>query len=142
MGPRPLVIPGALLLCGGQWWLSRVDADTSLDLVVAMHVVFRIGMAMPMTPLMTLSPGSPPRRLYAHGSAIMNTLQQPAGAMGTALLVAALSLGAAAAMSAGDALATAQVAGAQKAFVLGGRLGLVAVVCPPFVRRLRQDATT
>ncbi|XKK38199.1 DHA2 family efflux MFS transporter permease subunit [Nocardiopsis sp. ARC36] len=137
VGPRPLVVPGALLLCGGQWWLGTVGADTSAGLVVAMHVVFCIGMAMLMTPLMTLSLGALPRSLYGHGSAIMNTLQQLAGAAGTALLVAAMSIGAAAAAALGGA--GAQAVGTQDAFVLGGCLGLVAVVCAPFVRRIGRD---
>lgn len=134
-GPRPLVLPGSLLLAGGQWWLSTVDISTELGLVVAMHVVFCIGMAMLMTPLMTLSLGSLPRNSYAHGSAIMNTLQQLAGAAGTALLVAAMSAGAAAAIGDGHNAAHAQAFGAQDSFVLGGCLALVTVLCAPFVRR-------
>ena len=77
------VVPGAILLAGGQWWLSTVDADATAGLVVAMHVVFCVGMAMLMTPLMTVALGALPRELYGHGSAIMNTLQQLAGAAGT-----------------------------------------------------------
>ena len=100
VGPRPLVIPGAVLLAGGQWWLTTVGTDTSLGLVVAMHVVFCIGMATLMTPLTTVSLGSLPRSRYAHGAAIMNTLQQLAGAAGVALLVAALTIGAAGATGA------------------------------------------
>lgn len=138
-GPGPVVIPGALMLCGGQWWLSTAGTDTSPGSVVAMHVVFCIGMAMLMTPLMTVSLGALPRRLYAHGSAIMNTLQQLAGAAGTALLVAAMTIGAAAAADGGAPEAQAHVLGAQDAFVFGGCLGLIAVVCAPFVRRLRGN---
>lgn len=134
VGPRPIVIPGALLLAAGQWWLSTVGTDTSIGLVIAMHVVFCIGMAMLMTPLMTVSLGALPPRLYGHGSGIMNTLQQLAGAAGTALLVAALTIGADAA--AGSGTAEAQASGAQTAFVLGGVLALIAVVAAPFVRRL------
>ncbi|MFY7065880.1 DHA2 family efflux MFS transporter permease subunit [Nocardiopsis changdeensis] len=138
VGPAPLVIPGALLLCGGQWWLSTADTDTGTGTVVAMHVVFCVGMAMLMTPLMTLSLSALPRELYGHGSAIMNTLQQLAGAAGVAVMVAAMSVGAAAAKT-GDA-ALAQAAGTHQAFVLGGCAALVAVVCAPFVRRLPRAA--
>ena len=133
VGPRPIVTPGALLLAAGQWWLSTVGTDTSIGLVIAMHVVFCIGMAMLMTPLMTVSLGALPPRLYGHGSGIMNTLQQLAGAAGTALLVAALTIGADAA---GSGTAEAWASGAQTAFVLGGVLALIAVVAAPFVRRL------
>ncbi|WP_082812831.1 MDR family MFS transporter [Cellulomonas timonensis] len=134
VGPRPIVIPGAILLCGGQWLLSTIGAHTSPGVVVAWHVIFCIGMSMLMTPLMTVSLSALPRELYAHGSAIMNTLQQLAGAAGTALLVAAMTIGAAAASGSG---AQAQAVGTQKAFLLGGCLGLIAVVAAPFVKRLR-----
>ncbi|KAE8765751.1 MDR family MFS transporter [Georgenia thermotolerans] len=138
-GPRPLVIPGTILMAGGQFWLSTVGADTPLGLVVAMHLVFCTGMALVMTPLMTVSLGSLPRHLYPHGSAIMNTLQQLAGAAGTAVLVAALTIGAAAAAAGQAGEAQATVAGTEVAFVVGGCLGLVGVLCAPFVRRLRPD---
>jgi DHA2 family lincomycin resistance protein-like MFS transporter len=140
VGPRPIVVPGAVLLAGGQWWLSTVDAGTSTGLVVAMHVVFCIGMAMLMTPLMTVALGALPRELYGHGSAIMNTLQQLAGAAGVAVLIAATTVGAGAAASDGAPEALALVLGSQDAFVVGGVLGLVAVVASPFVHRLREDA--
>ncbi|MEX5299855.1 MDR family MFS transporter [Kocuria sp. CPCC 205292] len=141
VGPRPIVIPGALLLAGGQWWLSTVNAGTTTGLVIAMHTVFCLGMAMLMTPLMTVALGALPRELYGHGSAIMNTLQQLAGAAGTAVLIAAMTIGAAAAASAGAASDLAQVLGTQEAFVVGGILGLIAVVCSPFVRRLPAEPT-
>lgn len=140
VGPGPIVIPGAVLLAGGQWWLSTVDAGTTTGLVVAMHVVFCIGMAMLMTPLMTVALGALPRELYGHGSAIMNSLQQLAGAAGTAVLIAAMTVGAAAAAADGAASDLAQVLGTQDAFVVGGVLGLVAVACSPFVHRLREHA--
>ncbi len=43
------------MLAGGQWWLTQLGTDTTLGVVVAMHVVFCIGMAVLMTPLMTAS---------------------------------------------------------------------------------------
>ncbi|MFD1212403.1 hypothetical protein ACFQ36_10180 [Arthrobacter sp. GCM10027362] len=140
MGPGPLVIPGAILLAGGQWWLSTVGTDTFVGLVVAMHLVFCIGMALLMTPLMTAALGALPQNLYGHGSAIMNTLQQLAGAAGVAVLIAAMTIGAGAAVSNGAAEAAAQILGTQDAFLVGGIIGLVAGVCSPFVRRLHAEA--
>ncbi|MFI2754214.1 MDR family MFS transporter [Cellulomonas sp. P22] len=137
VGPRPIVIPGAILLCGGQLLLSTIGADTSLGVVVAWHVVFCLGLSLLMTPLMTISLSALPRELYAHGSAILNTLQQLAGAAGTALLVAALTIGAAAA-SGSDA--EMQTVGTRHAFILGSCIGLIAVITAPFVKRLRTDA--
>lgn len=141
IGPRPIVVPGAVLLAGGQWWLSTVGTDTAIGLVIVMHVVFCIGMAMLMTPLMTVALGALPRELYGHGSAIMNTLQQLAGAAGVAVLIAAMTIGAGAAAGDGATAELAQVAGTQDAFVVGGILGLIAVIASPFVRRLPAEPT-
>jgi len=138
-GPRPLVVPGAILMAGGQFWLSTVGPDTALGVLVAMHLVFCIGMSLVMTPLMTVSLASLPRNLYAHGSAIMNTLQQLAGAAGTAVLVTAMTIGAVAAASGGAGEALAQVDGTRTAFLVGGVLGLVGVTFSLFVRRLPAD---
>jgi hypothetical protein len=77
--------------------LLLTDA-TPVGLIIALNVVFGMGMSMVMTPLMTLALSSLPRELYADGSASMNTLQQLAGAIGTALFVAMLTVGSAAAL--------------------------------------------
>jgi DHA2 family lincomycin resistance protein-like MFS transporter len=135
IGPRPLVLPGAVLMAAGQWWFGALGAGAGLGLVVAVNAVFSVGMALVMTPLMAHALGALPRSLYPHGSAIMNTLQQLAGAAGTAILVAALTLGVA-----GGAGAAAVVAGAQAAFVVGGVLGLAAVAGSLLVRRLPATA--
>ena len=57
--------------------------------------------------------------MYGHGSAILNTLQQLAGAAGTAALIGALALGAS---LSGLADPAAQVAGAKLAFAVGGSI--------------------
>lgn len=134
VGPRPLVVPGAVLMAAGQWWAVSITTTTPLWVVIAMNVVFCIGMAMIMSPIMSAALGGLAPRLYGHGSAIMNTLQQLAGAVGTALLVAALTVGAASAGAAGLAEAEALASGTRGAFVVGGVLGLVAVIASLFVR--------
>ncbi|WP_369045956.1 MDR family MFS transporter [Sinomonas sp. P10A9] len=135
IGPRPLVIPGAVLMAAGQWWFTTMGESTALAAVVAMHVLFSVGMAMVMTPLRTVSLGSLPRELYGHGSAIVNTMQQLAGAAGTALFVTALSVGAAAA-AAGTGVAEALANGTHGAFILGGMVSLAAILVSLFVKRL------
>ena len=140
VGPRQLVIPGAVLLAAGQWWSSTITATTDLAVVIAMNVVFCAGMALIMTPLMSAALGGLEPRLYGHGSAIMNTLQQLAGAAGTAVLVAAMGIGVAAAASSGLAPADAQSSGTQLAFTVGGVLGIVAIIAAPFVRGAKRAA--
>lgn len=133
VGPRPLVIPGAILLAGGQWWLSTLTATTPIATVIAMHVIFCLGMALLMTPLMTASLGALPPHQYGHGSAIMNTIQQLAGAAGIAVMIAAMTIGASGPAASSQSMVAAQVSGTTAAFVVGGVLALVAVVCAPFV---------
>lgn len=136
-GPRPIVIPGAVLLSGGQWLLGSVHVDTPVGMIVAFHTVFCVGMAMLMTPLMTVALGSLPREQYGHGSAIMNTLQQLAGAAGTAVLIAAMTIGTSTVAASGNAGNIALVDGVRVAFTVGGILGLVAIACAPMVRPLK-----
>lgn len=131
-GPRPLVIPGAILLSAAQWWLSTLHADTPIGMIVAMHVTFSVGMALIQTPMMTHALGSLPRHQVGHGSAIFNTLQQLGGAAGTAALMGALALGAA---WSGLVDGGAQIAGGRLAFIVGGVITLIAVICAPMLRR-------
>lgn len=133
VGPRPLAVPGAILMSAAMWWQFAVySPETSVWTVVAANVTFGIGMALVMTPLMTVSLASLPRELYGHGSAIMNTLQQLGGAMGTAVLIAALTIGA----SIDAPLADAQAHGASTAFLAGGVLSLIALAAVGFIRPL------
>ncbi len=140
VGPRPIIIPGAFVLAASQWWLSTVSTGTPVALIVAMHVTFSIGFAMLITPLMATALGALPRELYGHGSAIMNTLQQLGGAAGTAILIAAMTIGTATASAGGLAAEASIVAGTEKAFFVGGTLGVVAIVCSFFVRSLPAEA--
>lgn len=88
-GPKPLAVSGALIMLLSSWWLSfTVTEHTAVGLVIVIIMVFNLGMALVMTPLMTVSLSSLPMSLYSHGSAIMNTLQQLGGTAGTAVLAA------------------------------------------------------
>src|SRR5699024_12554427 len=64
IGPRPLVVPGAGFMAAVLWLqFALLDAGSTRGLVIALNVVFGIGMAMVMTPLMTHSLSSLPREL-------------------------------------------------------------------------------
>jgi DHA2 family lincomycin resistance protein-like MFS transporter len=53
--------------------------------------VLSLGLALSFTPLFTASLGSLPKRLYSHGSAVVGTVQQVAGAAGIAAMIAVMS---------------------------------------------------
>lgn len=134
-GPRPLVIPGAMLASSVLWALTLLTEHTPPALVTVAHIGLSLGLAFMMTPLMTSALGSLPPELYSHGSATVGAVQQVAGAIGTALFVTVLGIRSASAAAAGAGEAAASADGIAFAFLLGAVLSLVAVVGAWFVRR-------
>jgi DHA2 family lincomycin resistance protein-like MFS transporter len=134
-GPTPLLVPGSILVSAVMWTLTTVGTETSPWLVLAAHITLSIGLAFMFTPLFTSALGSVEPRFYSHGSAVVGTVQQVAGAAGTALFVTVAAAQAAVESSAGTSLAEAEAAGIRSAFLVGAILSLVAVVGSLLVRK-------
>lgn len=124
-GHRPLIIPGAFLLPTALFGFALMTSSTPLWFMTACHMVFCTGMAALMTALMTHSLGALPAPLYPHGSAIVSTAMQLAGAVGTALLLAALAVG--------IGVTGTAASGARYAFIFAGCCALVII---PLVFRI------
>jgi DHA2 family lincomycin resistance protein-like MFS transporter len=92
VGPRLLVLSGAIMAAAGWSLLKTITGDSPFGVILGMHLLISVGHAFMWTPLFTLAMGSLPRYLYPHGSAALNTLQQLGGAVGIAVLVTVLSL--------------------------------------------------
>lgn len=135
VGPQPLVTPGVVALSAALWLLTTLHPGTSTLAVVGVHVLLSVGLAFMITPLFTSALGSLPRELYGHGSAIVNTLQQLAGAAGTALFITVLSTTTASRVAEGADTLTATADGVQAAFMWGGVVALVALAVSLLVRR-------
>ncbi|GAB2464300.1 MDR family MFS transporter [Xylanimonas ulmi] len=136
VGPRPLVVPGTALVAIAFAGLTTVRPGTGWWLVLAAHMVLSLGLALVFTPLFTTALGSLAPHLYSHGSAAVGTVQQLAGATGTALFVALLtarSLGMEAHGAAGPA---ALAGGARLAFLVGALVMVVAMALAFTLRRL------
>nr|WP_255498907.1 MULTISPECIES: DHA2 family efflux MFS transporter permease subunit [unclassified Leucobacter] len=128
-GVLPLVIPGTIVLAGAEWWMTTLNAESTVPQIIGMHVVFSTGMAFVLTPMLTHALSSLPMRLYGHGSAIVNTAQQLGGAIGIAAMIGGFALGTA------GAAAGSGTSGVHLAFVVGGSIALLGVVCAPFLGR-------
>ena len=139
-GPRPLVLPGSIGTCAGIAALSTVHPGTTVSTIVAIHVGLCLSIAFLITPLTTSALGALPPRLYSHGSAIANTLQQLAGAAGTALFVTLLSTGTAAATVAGAGPLEAQTSGMHRALIVAAAVAVVPVVLSLFLRRPAEES--
>ena len=133
-GPVPMTTIGASLIALMLWRFSTIGAETSVPLLLAMHLVLSAGMSLIFTPLMTTGMNPLPPRLYSHGSAVMSTLQQVGGAIGVALLVTVMT-SRASALSASLAPELAQAAGIRTAFAVGAGFALVAGILTLFLKR-------
>lgn len=134
-GPAPLIIPGAIIVSAALWLLTLVGPDTSVFMVLAAHLVLSVGLALMFTPLFSASLGSLPMQLYSHGSAIVGTVQQVAGAAGTALFIALMTSRSGTLAAEGSDQSAALAGGIQTAFLWGAVISLFAIVAAFFVRR-------
>ncbi|MCD5346627.1 MDR family MFS transporter [Agromyces sp. H3Y2-19a] len=134
-GPTPLLVPGSIVVSGVLWSLTLVTDHTSPWLVLVAHMVMSAALAFMFTPLFTSALGSVEPRFYSHGSAIVGTVQQVAGAAGTALFITVMTSRAAIAEANGASTVAANAAGISSAFMVGAILSLVAIVGAFLVRR-------
>ncbi|WP_426975596.1 DHA2 family efflux MFS transporter permease subunit [Pseudarthrobacter sp. O4] len=126
VGPLPLTLAGSAMLVLSLFQFSLLDADTPVGWIIALHVGLSLGLALLFTPAFTTGLNPLPPHLYSHGSAIMSTLQQVAGAAGTALLVSIYAV-----VSAASGL----VAGMHAAFLTAAVIALAAVVLSAMMRK-------
>ncbi|WP_422836492.1 MDR family MFS transporter [Agromyces binzhouensis] len=135
VGPTPLLVPASIGVSAVLWSLTLVTQNTPPWMILAAHVVLSISLAFMFTPLFTTALGSVEPHLYSHGSAIVGTLQQVAGAAGTALFITVMTATAAGATAAGTEAIAAQAAGVRNAFLVGAIVSLFAIIGATLVRR-------
>ncbi len=139
VGPRILLVPGVVVVNAALWSFTMLDESSPVVMVLIAHITLSVGLAFLFTPLFTASLGSVVPRLYAHGSAVIGTVQQVAGAAGTALFVTVMT-GIAMGLAQGDVPDVAQTAqGIRAAFTYGAVISLLAIPAAFFIRR---EATT
>ncbi|PWN04133.1 MFS transporter [Nocardioides silvaticus] len=132
-GSRPLVIPGAIGMVGALVTLAQISLTTPLWLIVAVHIGLMACLAAIFTPVFTLGLGDLPPQLYSHGSSLLGTLQQVAGAVGTAVLIVVMSNRSEDLAAGGTPVPEAFVGGLQWAFYGGAIMGVVVVVLALFL---------
>jgi DHA2 family lincomycin resistance protein-like MFS transporter len=86
------------------------------------------GFGFMITPLMAESLGVLPNRLYSHGSAILSTIQQLAGAFGTAVVISVATL------ASTDPARAPDANGMHTAFLTAGFVGVLTLLASLFVR--------
>jgi DHA2 family lincomycin resistance protein-like MFS transporter len=131
VGAPRLVVPGAAVMLLVLGALTQVEAGTPPWVVLALHVVLSVGLALVFTPVFTSGLAVLPPHLYAHGSAVLGSLQQVAAAAGTAVTVAVMAARAAASGAEGPA---ALADGVRWGFGVGATLAVGVLVLALLVR--------
>ncbi len=134
-GPLYLVVGGSALLSLTLFGFTTLSPTTATPFILVLHLTFSLGLSFLFTPVMTSGLNPLPSRLYSHGSAIMSTLQQVAGAVGTALLITIMSIRTEANLGSAASPELAQMSGLHAAFTVGAGIALLALLLSFFMRR-------
>lgn len=144
-GPKWLTIIGITIVTGSMFGFSTISMETSSAFIIGLHIVMMVGISMVMMPAQTNGLNQLPPELYPDGTAIMNTLQQVAGAIGTAVAISILSSGTSNFMETvedkqnplNQVLAFTE--GIQDAFVFAIILCIVGFVISLFIKRVKVE---
>lgn len=144
-GPRGLVIPGFIIMIAMLWTLTNVTTETSIIWVVAMHTFLMIGVSMVMMPAQTNGLNQLPKNLYPDGTALMNTLQQVSGAIGTTVAITIMSASQKNYIANvkdpldPSAISGSLTAGVQDAFIFGLALAIAGLILSFFIKTAREE---
>jgi DHA2 family lincomycin resistance protein-like MFS transporter len=134
VGPRPLVLSGAITVAASFALMMQVTSDTPTGFIVAANIIMFVGQALMWTPLTTAALSALSPALYSYGSAAFGSIQQLGGAVGTAVLISAYSLGSGSNNTSSLTLEQS-VSAAQAAFTAGLVITCLNLLVVLFVRR-------
>lgn len=112
----------------GLYALSTLAPGTAIELLLVTYLFIIVGQALMWTPLFAASLGVLNAHLLPHGSAIVNTLQQLAGAAGIAIMFSIMGMASRLYQEGGEALGPAMAHGAQQAYLVGCGFVLVSLL--------------
>ena len=142
-GPKWLITPGFIIMLVMLWNLSNVTTATSALMVILLHSGLMIGVSFVMMPAQTNGLNQLPRNLYPDGTALVNTLMQVSGSIGTALAITIMSasqnsfLSNVADPADPSLVSTSLTAGVQTAFILGIGLAVSGLIVSFFIKSSR-----
>ena len=137
-GPRVFVITGSIfLVIGNIIFVNVLSSQTPVWQVIVAFMVLFFGLTMVMMPSQTNALNQLPRQLYADGSAAMNTLNQVAGAAGTAIAITVFTSGQTSYLIDFPDATQPEVlaAGVKYAFFFITGISVLALLCSFFVKR-------
>lgn len=132
IGPRFLLIGGfALTVLANALFVFTLNDNPPQWIIIVAFALLCLGLAMSLMPAQTNGLNELPPQLYPHGAAAMNTLQQIAGAAGTALAITLMNVGMT--QATGTSEAALMASGTQFAFLFILAISIVGFVLTLFV---------
>lgn len=113
-----------------------------------MHALLMIGVSMVMMPSQTNRLNQLPKNLYPDGTAVMNTLQQVSGAIGTAVAMTIMSSSQKAYLenvtnpSDPSTIGASLTAGVQDAFIFGLIVAIVGLIFSIFIKSSQSKTSS
>lgn len=140
-GPRWLLIPGMATMTVTVFLFRSLDEGTTPTTIMLLHSLLMISIAMVMMPAQTNGLNQLPPYLYPHGTAILNTLMQVSGAIGTALFITIMTIGQQRHMAnidhpTGAEQTAALAVGVKQSFTFGLILTIIACILALFIKRV------
>jgi MFS transporter, DHA2 family, lincomycin resistance protein len=141
-GAKWLALIGLGLVANTLWQFAFITLTTPYIKIMIFNTLLMLGISMVMMPIMTNALNELPPPLYPHGTAIISTLQQVAGAVGTALLVSIMTNSSTRFMEntlikedGATLQILAMIAGMKSAFLLAFGLVAIAWIVSLFIKR-------
>lgn len=144
-GAKVLAIPGLIIVTATTFMFTNLSLDMSFAYLTTIYAVRMFGLSLTLMPVMTSALNQIPKHLYAHGSAMANTLQQISASIGTALLITFVTIGSQVyapgeGTTAETAALLAEVSGFQWGFMGSTLLALLALCISFFLKSPKQEA--
>lgn len=138
-GPRPIMIPATAVVALAIGAFAFISPTTSIFYILGAHILLMVGLASVFTPLFSAALGVLKPHQYSHGSATINTVQQVAGAAGTALFIAIMTIRSETLTDAGASEAAGMAEGAGLAFGIGAIVMALTIGLATLIRRPETD---
>ncbi|AJS60922.1 MDR family MFS transporter [Paenibacillus sp. IHBB 10380] len=143
-GARIVIIPGLLIISTAMYLFTGLTLHSTTLQIIFIHCLLMLGVALVMVPTQTYGLNQITSEYYVHGSAIFSTLQQVAGAVGTALFIATMSANSKSylAQSTNPNDVTEQLAasinGYNSTFMLGLIISIIAIIVSLFLKKITK----
>lgn len=142
-GPKFLVIGGFTISIAATMFFANITSTTSFYLIIIFFMLLMMSMSMVTTPSQTNGINALKIDRYPDGTAIVNSMIQTSGAIGTAIGISILNTSQTKFLSKiSDPVTAAQqadaiISGVQNAFLFATIVSIIAFICSLFIKRVK-----